>query len=70
MATSSYAGEIQAIFYGRDASRYLKSILSELLFGNEGVRTNTCVKNDNKDEVCRVHPINAVEKAKRLNSYL
>ena len=33
--TSRYAGEIQAAFRGFDTARFLKSMLSGMLFGNE-----------------------------------
>ena len=45
--TSSYAGEIQAVFYGFDMARMLKGLLAELLIGNIGVEIPTYVRNDN-----------------------
>ena len=44
-STSSFAGEIQEVFYGRDMARLLKGMLAELLFGNIGGRnTYVCAK--------------------------
>ena len=43
--TASFAGEIQAVFYGPDMARMLKALLSELLLGNIGGRnTDICEK--------------------------
>ena len=41
--TFNYAGAIRAIFHGCDNARFLKIILDELLFGNEGLSINTVV---------------------------
>ena len=45
--TSSYDVELQAAFYGFDTTLFLNSLLSELLFGDEGVDIDAGVKNDN-----------------------
>ena len=34
VSASSYAGEVQALFYGFGAARFIKDMLAELLFGN------------------------------------
>ena len=59
-ATPSYAGEIQALFYGFDTARFIKEMLSELLFGNVGCSINTYVRNDNSDAVYHVDSMNTV----------
>ena len=38
VSTSSYSGEIQALYYCFDVARMRKALLSELLFCNIGVR--------------------------------
>ena len=53
-ATSSYAGEIEALFYVVDMAREAKVLLSEVMFGNVGAGTPTYVRNDNSDAV---HPV-------------
>ena len=60
VATSSYAGEIQALFYGFDTARFLKEMLAELLFGNVGCSINTYVRNDNSDAVYHMDSMNTV----------
>ena len=60
VATSSYAGEIQALFYGFDAARFLKEMLAELLFGNVGCSINTDVRNDNPDAAYHMDSMNTV----------
>ena len=36
VATSSFSGEIQEVFYGSDVARMLKGLLAELLIGSVG----------------------------------
>ena len=47
VATSSFAGEIQSVFYGFDMARTLKGLMAELLFCNIGVEIPTFARNDN-----------------------
>ena len=67
VATSSYAGEIQAVFYCFDAARFLKSLSPVLLFGNEGAGVETRVRSDNSSFVENAHSINSVTNGRRLN---
>ena len=60
VATSIYAGEIQALFYGFDTARFLKEMLSELFFGNVGCPINTYVRNDNSDAVYHMDSMDTV----------
>ena len=63
-------GEIQALFYGFDAARFIKEMLAELLFGNVGCSINTYVRNDNSDAVYHMGSMNTVTNEKRLNGFL
>ena len=56
--TSSYAWEIRAAFRGFVTARFLKSILSELLFGNGKVEISTRIQSDNSSFVEHAHSIN------------
>ena len=67
VSTSSYDGEIQALFYGLDAARSIKEMLSELLFGNAGWPIITYVGSDNSDAVYHMGSTNTAENEKRLN---
>ena len=60
VATSSFAGEIQAVFYGFDMARTLQGLLAELLFGNMGVEIPTYVRKDNAAAVYQADSANAV----------
>ena len=68
-ATSSYAGEIRAAFRGFPTTRFLKSTLSELMFGNGNVGISPRIRNDNSSVVEHVHSINAVTKERRSNAF-
>ena len=68
VATSSFDGGIQAVFYGFYMGRMLKGLLSELLFGNMGVGIPTYVRNDNSAVVYQADSAIAVTNAKRLNN--
>ena len=70
VATSSYAGEIQAEFHGFGAARCLKSMLSELLFGNDNTDIVTRIRNDNSSAVEHAHSINSAAKYRRLNGFI
>ena len=70
VATSSFAGEIQAVFYGFDMARMLKGLLAELLFGSVGAEIPTYVRNDNSTAVYQVDSADTVTNAKRLNGFL
>ena len=61
--TSSYSGDIHDVFSGFESDRFLKSALSELLFGNGDVDIATGIRNDNFSVVEHVHSINSVQKA-------
>ena len=63
VATSSYTGGIQDAFHGYDTARFLKSLLAELLRGNENVDICTRIRNDNSIVVDRVRSINSVKGA-------
>ena len=65
--TSSYAGEIQASFYGFDMDRMLKCLLAELMFANMSVEIPTYVRNDNSDGAYQVDSVNTATGEKRLN---
>ena len=69
VATPSFAGGVQAVF-GFDVARMLKGLLSEILFGNKGVKIPTYVRNDNSTAVYQVDSANTVTNAKRLNNFL
>ena len=58
VATSSYAGEIQALFYGFDTARFVKEMSSELHFGNVGCSISTYVRNDNSEAVYHMESMN------------
>ena len=60
VATSSFPGEIQAVFYGFDMARMLKGLMAELLFGNIGVGIPTLAINDNSTVVYQVGSVNKV----------
>ena len=68
-ATSSYSDEIQAAFYGFDTARFLKNLVAELLFGNEGLDIETIAIDYNSSVVERVRSINSVKSERRLNSF-
>ena len=59
-----------ARFYVFDTSRLLKSLVSELLFGNEGSGVETSARYDNSSVVVRARAINSVSNGRRLNSFL
>ena len=59
-AKSSYAGGIQALFYGFDTARFPKEMLAGFLFGNAGCSVNTYVRNDNSDAVYHMGSMNTV----------
>ena len=40
----SYSGEIPAAFYGCDTTRFLKSLIAELICKNEGLDVDTSAK--------------------------
>ena len=67
--TSSFAVAIQAV-YGFEMSRMSKGLLSELLFGDIGVKIPTYVENDNSTAAYQVDSANAVANGKRLNGLL
>ena len=58
--TSSYAGKIQASFYGFCMARMLKCLLAELLVGNIGVEIPTHMRNDNSTAAHQIDSVNAV----------
>ena len=65
--TSSYTGEMQALFYGFGMAGVLKGLLEELLFGiGRGVCVCVCVgvptyvRNDNSDAAYQVDRANSV----------
>ena len=60
VSTSSFAGEIQALFYGFDMERMLEGLLEELMFWNVGVEIPTYVRSDNSDAVYRADSVNTV----------
>ena len=66
VSTSSFAGEIQAAFYGSDMARMLKCLLAELLFGNIG-GIPTYARYDNSTVLYQVDSSNTVTGEKRLN---
>ena len=70
VATSSYAGEIQAAYHGFDTSRYLKSTISELLFGNGNISIGAMVRNDSSSVVEHVYPINSAAQGRMSNGAL
>ena len=53
--TPSYAVDIQSAFHGFDTDRFLKSMLAELLLGNENVDIETRIRNDNSIVAEHVH---------------
>ena len=67
--TSSFAGEIQAAFYGFDMARMLKCIMAELLLGNIGARIPTFARRDNSTVVYQADSVNTVANGKRLNNF-
>ena len=69
-STSSFAGSIQALFYGFDMDRMLKGLLAELLYGNIGVEIPTYVQNDNTEAAYRADSLNTVANGKRPNGFL
>ena len=69
-ATSSYSGEIKSAIYGFDTARFQKSLAAELLMGNEGLRAETIVRNDNSSVVENAHSAKSVTGDRRLNSLL
>ena len=58
VATTSFAGGIQAVLYVFDMARMLKGLLSELLLGNIGEGVPTFSRNDNSAVVYQVVPVN------------
>ena len=56
VSASSYAGEIQALFYGFDVCVCVgvKGLWEELIFGNVGARIPTYVRNDNSDAAYKI----------------
>ena len=68
VATSSYDGQIKVTFYVFDTSLILKSLIPELLFGNEAAYTPTYVRGANTDAVFQAQPTNSVTYEERLNS--
>ena len=69
VATSSFDGEIQEVFYGFDIARMLKDLLAELLFGNMGSGTPTYVRNDNSTVAYQADSANTVTNEKRINNF-
>ena len=70
MSTSSYAAEIQALFYGFDVARILEGMLSELTFGDTAVSIPTYGRrNANSDASYQVDSVNTVTNEKRLNGF-
>ena len=69
-SATSYAGEIQASFYRFDPSRFLKSLVSDLLLRYGNVDIETSERNDNRIVVEHVHSINSVTIGRRLNSII
>ena len=68
--TYSYAGGIQALFYGSDMARAMKCLLEELIFGNMGPGIPTYVRSDNTDALYQVDSANTATNEKRLNGLL
>ena len=60
VATSSFAGEIQAAFYGFDMARMLKCLMADLLIGNIGVRIPTFARNNNSTVLYQAGSVNTV----------
>ena len=54
------AGKIHAAFYGFDTSRFFKSLVDGLLFGNDNVDFETTVRIDRSGVVEPAHSINSV----------
>ena len=54
---------------GSDTSRFLKSMLAELLFGNDNIGVGAMIRNDNASVVEHVHSINSVMRGRRLNVF-
>ena len=65
--TSGYAGEIQALFYGRDVARASECHVAEFIFGNMGIEIPTYVRNDNSDASYHADCVNTETNEKRLN---
>ena len=70
VATSSFAGEIQAIYTAIDLGSVLRTLFSELLYGHSKGKVNVVVKNDNMGLVHRINSITAMPQERRLNSTL
>ena len=70
LPTSSFAWELQAMFYGFDMARMLTGILGELSFANVGVEIPTYMRNDNSGAVYQVDSVNTVDNEKRTNGLL
>ena len=70
VSTSSYAGEIQALFYGPDMAGMSKVLLAELTSVNMGVEIPTYVRNDNSVAAYRADSVNTVKGEKRPNGLL
>ena len=69
VSTSSFDGQIQAVFYVLDMARMSKCLLVGLLFGNMGVSIPTYVRNDSSAAVYLVDSANTVTSEKRLNNF-
>ena len=65
VATSSFAGEIQAIYTAIDLGSVLRT-----LYGHSKGKINVVVKNDNMGLVHRINSITAMPQERRLNSTL
>ena len=70
VATSSCAGELQAVFAAFDMAVVLRTIGSELLHGHLCNKMQVDVRNDNLDIVGAIHGINAISQEKRLMATL
>ena len=70
VATYSYAGGIRAVSHGFGAACFLKSTLTELLFGNGYIDIATRIINDNSIVIDHVHSVNSVAKERRLTGPL
>ena len=68
--TPRYAGAHMLFFSWFRYRSFLKSTLSELLFGNGLVATDTRIRRDNFSVVEHVHSIKLVAKERRPNGFL
>ena len=69
-STSSYAVEIQALFYGLGMARMLKGLLAELMLANVGVEIPTYIRIGNSDASHQVSSVNTATGEKLLNGFL